>query len=298
MLVFFDDILIYSKTYEEHLKQLEMVLQLLQNHCLFAKKSKCEFGTQQIHYLGHVINPDGVSTDQDKIDCMLKWSTPTTIKGLRGFLGLTGYYRRFIRNYGVMSRPLTDLLKKGKFGWNDQAAQAFQQLKQAMSQAPVLAMPNFEEPFVLETDASYGGIGAVLMQQNRPIAFLSKAISAKHLGYSTYEKELMAVVFAANKWRHYLLGNKILIKTDHHSLRYLLDQRITTINQQKWITKLMGLDYEISYKKGKENVVADSLSRKMESAEEFIPESAGLQKVCTTSSALPYVNYSNSIMDS
>lgn len=114
-----------------------------------------------------------------------------------------------------------------------------------------------------QTDASHYGIGAVLSQKGRPIAFLSKAIAGQHLGYSTYEKELMVVVHAVNKWRHYLLGNKVLIKTDHQSLKYLLDQRITTTNQQKWITKLMGMDYEIIYRKGKENVVADSLSREV-----------------------------------
>lgn len=125
-----------------------------------------------------------------------------------------------------------------------------------MTQAPVLALPDFTMPFTLETDVSQFGIGAVLMQKGRPIAYLSKAIAPQHLGWSTYEKELMVVVVAGTKWMHYLLGNKIYIKTDHQRLKYLLYQRVTTTDQLKWITKLMGLDYEIAYKKGKENMVA------------------------------------------
>lgn len=133
---------------------------------------------------------------------MTSWPIPKNIKGLRGFLGLTGYYRRFMKNYGLMSRPLTELLKKDKFHWHEGATEAFMALKDAMVQAPVLAMPNFSMTFVLETDASHYGIGAVLMQQERPITYLSKAIAPKHLGWSTYEKELMVVVYAITKWRH------------------------------------------------------------------------------------------------
>lgn len=261
VLVFFDDILVYSRTLEEHVLHVSSVLELMQQHQLFAKESKCLFGQQQLEYLGHIISKEGVSTDPSKVSAMLEWPLPKSIKQLRGFLGLTGYYRRFIKGYGVVSRPLNNLLKKGGFSWTDEATKSFEQLKQCMSTAPVLALPDYNIPFTIETDASAMGIGAVLMQKGRPLAFLSKGLAGKHQHFSTYEKELLAIVLATKKWYTYLQGNHFIIKTDHQSLKYLLEQKLSTLLQQKWLAKLMGLDYEIVYKKGVENKVADALSR-------------------------------------
>lgn len=261
VLVFFDDILIYSKSWEEHLHHLEIIFGLLREHQFFAKRSKCEFGTQQIEYLGHIVSVDGVATDPEKIEAMVGWPVPKSVKELRGFLGLTGYYRRFVKSYGQIAKPLTKLLQKGSFQWSEEAQRSFEQLKQAMTETPVLKMPDFSKPFVVETDASGKGIGAVLMQDNHPIAFASKALAPKHLGMSVYEKELLALVLAVTKWRAYLLGRHFIIKTDHHSLKYLVEQKLVTPVQQKWLSKLLGFDYEIRYKRGSENVVADSLSR-------------------------------------
>lgn len=261
VLVFFYDILVYSPTLEEHFSHLEQVLDLLRQNKLFAKKSKCSFGLGRVEYLGHVITEHGVSTDPDKISYMVQWPKPKNVKQLRGFLGLTGYYRKFIKHYGLISKPLTDLLKKDSFHWNEKADLAFQELKQVMTIAPVLALPNFQLPFVLETDASGVGIGAVLMQEDRPFAYLSKALCPQNQSLSIYEREFLAVLMAVQKWRCYLQGHKFIIKTDQQALRYLLDQKSLSPMQQKSFTKLVGLDYEIEYKKGVENRAADALSR-------------------------------------
>jgi hypothetical protein len=267
VLVFFDDILIYSSNLEDHLMHLEVVLQTMRQHKLYAKKSKCVFGTDKVEYLGHVISAKGVATDPEKIKAMSSWPVPTNLKQLRGFLGLTGYYRRFIQSYATISRPLTQLLKKNGFLWNEEAQVAFEKLKQAMISAPVLRLPDFNKEFTLETDASGVGLGAVLLQEGHPIAFLSKTLAPKHQLMSTYEKEFLAIVFALEKWRGYLLDRHFKIKTDHFSLKYLLDQRMSTPAQLKWLPKLMGFDYEIQYKKGVENVTADALSRLQHSSE-------------------------------
>ena len=260
-LVFFDDILVYSPSLETHVEHLRLVLHTMRTNQLYAKRSKCTFGVSQVEYLGHIISDKGVSTDPAKVVAMQNWPRPKNLKQLRGFLGLTGYYKRFIRDYASINLPLTALLKNNAFVWGDSAEVAFEELKKAMTHAPVLKMPNFDEPFIIETDASGCGIGVVLLQGGHPIAFMSKTLAPKHHTLSTYEKEFLAVIQALEKWRGYLLDRHFIIKTDHFSLKYLLEQRITTPAQMKWLPKLMGYDYEIVYKQGKENVSADALSR-------------------------------------
>lgn len=163
VLVFFDDILVYSPSIAQHLIHLRSVLQTLQDHQLFAKHSKCSFGARKVEYLGHFVTKEGVSTDPNKIRAIQEWPTPSTVKQLHSFLGLTGYYQRFIHNYGIICRPLHDLLRKDAFIWSNVAEDAFQQLKQALTTAPVLAMPDPNQEFVIETDASGQGLGAILM---------------------------------------------------------------------------------------------------------------------------------------
>jgi hypothetical protein len=173
---------------------------------------------------------------------------------------LFGYYRWFIRGYGQICRPLYDLLKKDSFSWTDTHTAAFLQLKQSLTEAPVLALPNFTIPFILECDASGSGIGLVLMQNKRPIAYYSKSLGPKVTALSTYEKEAIAILESLKKWRHYLIGSPLIIKTDHQILKFMSDQRVNTGMQHKLMLKLMEFDYLIEYKKGQENKAADALS--------------------------------------
>lgn len=228
-LVFFDDILIYSPTLESHIEHLQNVFQLLQEDQWLVKLSKCSFAQQQVSYMGHVIGVNGVATEPSKIQDVQNWVVPHSVMKLRGFLGLAGYYRKFVKNFGVISKPLTNLLRKGvSFKWTDEVNHAFQQLKQALTSALVLALPNFAQSFTVETDASDVGIGAVLSQGGHPIAYLSKALGPKSKGLSTYEKECMAVLLAVDHWRHYLQHQQFTILTDHRSLVHLDDQRLHT----------------------------------------------------------------------
>jgi hypothetical protein len=195
---------------------------------------------------------------------MQDWPHPKTLKILCGFMGLTGYYRKFFNNYRKIVAPLIAFLKKNSFTWTPAAVQDFQTLKMAMCTTLVLALPDFTKTFVLECDALGKGIGFVLMQEGRPLAFTNKKLSERNLGKSIYEKEMLAILHVFDLWHPYLLGQRFQIKTDHQSLKYFLEQHISSLEQQKWVTKLFGYDYEIIYNKGKENVVADALSHKCE----------------------------------
>jgi hypothetical protein len=247
VLVFFDDILVYSTNWEDHLKHLETTLAILKNHNLFAKLGKCEFGQMSVRYLGHIISHEGVGVDPEKISTMVEWPQPCSTRAMRGFLGLTGYYRKFIQDYGKIAAPLTQMLRKNSFNWSEKAVASFEKLKASMTQAPVLALPDFSRQFVVECDASGSGIGAVL-RQDLPIAFHSQALHGKNLLMSTYEKEMLALVMAVLKWKHYLLGRKFVVRTDQRSLQYLWSQKIATEAQQMWLYKLMGFDFSIEYK--------------------------------------------------
>jgi hypothetical protein len=241
-LVFFDDILIYSVTYEDHLKHVEQVLSILRKDQWQVKLSKCAFAQEKISYLGHVISACGVATDDSKIESIRTWPVPTNLKELRGFLGITGYYRKFIRHYAIISQPLTALLKKGSlYVWTDSTETAFQTLKSALMTAPVLALPDYKLQFVVETDACDIGIGAVLSQNGHPLAYVSKSLGPRNRTLSVYEKEYLAILLAVEQWRSYLQMGEFVIRTDHKSLTHLDDQRLHTDWQQKALTKLMGL---------------------------------------------------------
>ena len=224
ILVFVDEILVYSKTLEEHISHLTAVYQILQQQGFLLKHSKCSFGQQQLEYLGHIISGQGVATDPAKLKAIANWPTPTDTKQLRGFLGLSGYYRKFIRYYATFSRPLTYLLKKQvPFVWTPQHQHCFEHLKQALMTARVLSLPDFTKGFQVEIDASGIGIGVVLMQDNHPIAYLSKSLGVKAQHLSTYEKECLALIMAVSRWKPYLQHKEFTIMTDQRSLLHLME---------------------------------------------------------------------------
>lgn len=196
---------------------------------------------------------------------MVKWPRPTSVTALRGFLELTGYYRKYVANYGSICRPLTELLKKNAFGWNEEIEKAFVALKDDMTNTLVLALPDYSQEFVIKADASHSGLGVVLMKNGRPIAYFSKVLAQRHMDKSIYEKEYMALLNVVDKWRHYLQYKYFVIIIDYHSLKYLLEKKVTYVIRQKGLAKLLGLDYEVQYKNGAKNRVADPLSRQYES---------------------------------
>ncbi|GJY05655.1 reverse transcriptase domain-containing protein [Tanacetum coccineum] len=272
VIVFIDDILIYSKSKEEHEVHLRLVLELLRKEKLYAKFSKCEFWLQEVHFLGHVVNQNGIHVDPGKIEAVKNWEAPTSPTGVRSFLGLAGYYRRFIANFSRIAKPLTLLTQKNKkYVWGAEQEEAFQLLKSKLCDAPILSLPDGVEDFVVYYDASNQGLGCVLMQRNKVIAYASRQLKIHEKNYTTHDLELGAVVFALKIWRHYLYGTKIVIYMDHKSLQHIFDQKELNMRQRRWIELFSDYECEIRYHPGKVNVVADALSRK-EKGEAFDQE--------------------------
>jgi hypothetical protein len=261
-LVFFDDILVYSSSWTAHLQHLCAVLEVLRAHDIHVKQSKCSFATETVAYLGHVISADGVAVDCDKVEAVSSWPQPRSAHGLRGFLGLAGYYRRFIKDFGTIAGPLTQLLKKYAFLWSDVTSVAFDALKQALTAAPVLHLPYFTKDFVVDCHASGLGFGAVLHQGDGPIAYFSRQFAPRRLKITAYEWELIGLVQAVRHWHPYLWGRPFVVRTDHYSLKFMLDQRLSTIPQHNWINKLFGYDFRVEYRPGRLNTAADALFRR------------------------------------
>ncbi|KAL4030943.1 hypothetical protein IC575_009198 [Cucumis melo] len=279
VIVFIDDILIYSKTEAEHEKHLRMVLQTLRDNKLYAKFSKCEFWLKQVSFLGHVVSKAGVSVDPAKIEAVTGWTRPSTVSEVRSFLGLAGYYRRFVENFSRIATPLTQLTRKGApFVWSKACEDSFQNLKQKLVTAPVLTVPDGSGSFVIYSDASKKGLGCVLMQQGKVVAYASRQLKSHEQNYPTHDLELAAVVFALKIWRHYLYGEKIQIFTDHKSLKYFFTQKELNMRQRRWLELVKDYDCEILYHPGKANVVADALSRKVSHSAALITRQAPLHR--------------------
>ncbi|XP_050944050.1 uncharacterized protein LOC127150387, partial [Cucumis melo] len=254
VIVFIDDILIYSKTEAEHEEHLRMVLQTLRDNKLYAKFSKCEFWLKQVSFLGHVVSKAGVSVDPAKIEAVTGWTRPSTVSEVRSFLGLAGYYRRFVENFSRIATPLTQLTRKGApFVWSKACEDSFQTLKQKLVTAPVLTVPDGSGNFVIYSDASKKGLGCVLMQQGKVVAYASRQLKSHEQNYPTHDLELAAVVFALKIWRHYLYGEKIQIFTDHKSLKYFFTQKELNMRQRRWLELVKDYDCEILYHPGKAN---------------------------------------------
>ncbi|CAL1400329.1 unnamed protein product [Linum trigynum] len=263
VIVFIDDILIYSKSEEEHKTHLRIVLQILREKQLYAKFSKCEFWLKEVIFLGHVISGRGVEVDPKKVEAVVSWAPPKDVSELRSFLGMAGYYRRFVEGFSRIAAPLTKLLRKNtKYVWDESCQKSFDELKKRLTTAPVLALPSSQGEFVVYSDVSYQGLGCVLMQDGRVIAYASRQLRPHEVNYPTHDLELAAVVFALKIWRHYLYGETFKILTDHKSLKYIMDQKDLNSRQRRWIELLKDYDCTIDYHPGKANVVADALSRK------------------------------------
>jgi hypothetical protein len=263
VVVFIDDILIYSKTEEDHADHLCIVLQRLRDHRLYTKFSKCEFWLDSVKFLGHTISSKGISVDPTKVQEVMDWKPPTSVRQIRSFLGLTGYYRRFIPDFSKIAKPMTELLKKEiKFHWDDKCEEAFHTLRKLLTTAPVLAQPDSTKPFDVYCDASGTGLGCVLMQNNQVIACASRALRNHEQNYPTHDLELAAVIHALMIWRHHLMAAKCNIYTDHKSLKYIFTQADLNMRQRRWLELIKDYDLEVHYHPGKANVVADALSLK------------------------------------
>ncbi|GKA41867.1 putative reverse transcriptase domain-containing protein [Tanacetum coccineum] len=263
VIVFIDDILIYSKNKKEHEEHLKAVLELLKKEKLYAKFSKCEFWILKVQFIGHMIDSQGIHVDPAKIESIKDWESPKTPTKIRQFLGLAGYYRRFIEGFLKFAKSMTKLTEKGvKFDWGDKQEAAFQLLKQKLCSAPILALPEGSEDFVVYCDASHKGLGVVLMQREKVISYVSRQLKIHENNYTTHDLELGSVVFFLKLWRHYLYGTKCTVFTDHKSLQHILNQKELNMRQRRWLELLSDYDCEIRYHPGKANVVVDALSRK------------------------------------
>lgn len=270
VVVYLDDILIYSNTLEEHKRHVHEVLQALQDNKLLVEASKCKFHQHSVQFLGFVITHGEVRMCQDKIKAIKEWPTPTNLKDVRAFTAFVNFYRKFLKGYGDVARPLTDLTKKDVgFKWTEGEEKSFKTIKELVTQEPVMKSPDPERPYEVEADASNYALGGQLGQRDdegrlHPVAFFSQKLHGPELNYGIHDKELMAIIQCFKEWRHYLVGanHKIKVYTDHKNLTSFLTTKDLNKRQIRWYETLTDYDFEIIYRKGSENGRADALSRR------------------------------------
>ena len=261
--VYIDDILIFSTSLQEHINSISKIFQKLREFNLKIQLDKCSFFSKESEFLGHLLTCDGIKPNPKKIQVIKALKIPSTCKQIKSFLGITGYYRKFIKDYAKIAQPLTHCLKKdSKINIdNPKYIEAFEELKEIITRDPILKYPNFNKKFTLTTDASQFAIGAVLSQNGHPISFGSRTLNEHEIKYSTIEKELLAKTWATKYYRPYLYGVKFLVQTDHRPLVWLSSLKEPNSKLQRWKIKLNEFDFDIEYLKGSENKVADFLSR-------------------------------------
>ncbi|MCO5575329.1 hypothetical protein L7F22_029129 [Adiantum nelumboides] len=262
VLVFFDDILIYSKDEADHEGHVRKVLEILRQHQLYAKESTCTFCSPQVSYLGFIISADGISVDPEKIKDIVEWPQPTFVSEVRGFLGITRWYRIFVKDYALIAAPLTGLLKKGmRIDWKAEHEASFLELKGYLVSSPILKLPDFSKEFEVVTDASGLTLGGVLTQEGRPVAYTSRKLWDHERNYPTHDLELLAVIHALKLWRHYLLSRKFQLVTDHKSLKWIFTQPNLNMRQRRWIELLQEYDFDIKLEALRPTNLQDALLR-------------------------------------
>ncbi|CAB4420776.1 unnamed protein product [Rhizophagus irregularis] len=267
VVVYIDDIMIYSKNFEEHLQHIEKVLRKMRETNLTLKLKKCKFGERNIEFLGHIVGKDGLQPDVKKVETINKIKPPQTIREVRSFLGLCSYYRKFIKNYSKIAKPITKLIKKDEeFRWGQEQQNAFKILKEKLTQKPILAHPDFEKEFILLTDASAEGLGAILSKKNDEgkevvISYASKSNNNTEANYPITDLECLAIVWGIRYFHKFLIGRKFKVITDHAALKGLMNDKIPKGRRARWIMELQQYDFEVIHRSGKENKNADALSR-------------------------------------
>ena len=267
VLVYLDDILVFSATLEEHIRHIRKALEKLRTAKLYARLHKCAFFQRRVEYLGFDVSADGIQPSPEKVKAIVEWPQPQSVRDVRSFLGLASFYRRFIKQFSRKARPLTDLTRDNIiWQWNEREQNAFNELKRSLVVAPVLKIPDFDLPFVVTTDASLVSVGAILEQDFgqglQPVAYESRKLNPAETRYSAYERELLGIVWAIGKWRHYLEGKHFIVQTDHSSLRHLPNQPSVNRRIWKWVSILQGYDLEIRHIPSKINP-ADALTRQV-----------------------------------
>jgi len=266
LFVYMDDIVIYATSLEEHARKYNLLIERLRRANLKLQPDKCEFLKTEVTYLGHVISKDGVKPDPKKLEAVRQFPRPKTPKNIKQFLGLAGYYRRFIPSFSKLVKPLTNLLKNDtRFEWTSAQEESFEILKQKLCEEPVLQYPDFSKPFILTTDASGIAVGGILSQgeinKDRPIAYASRTLTDNEIKYDTYEKEALAIIYCVKHFRPYLYGRKFTLVTDHKPLLWFKNAQDANMRILRWRLKLAEYEYDVVYKAGKTNVNADALSR-------------------------------------